>query len=186
MDFATVGWDDCKELCKWGSGGKEEATARQQAPGNGCCTVHGEISERWHPRVAKYNLQDCYLSSAEQQQWPGVQHSTPSFIHRCEEFGKAAWFHRELLWSERTILTDCDILMPLDVGSVEGRVYGIIRTQVNDECPSIWSDFLQQFPFKCLQVETRTQWEIILVEIKYSCNEGYCPACMETSQGNPR
>jgi len=37
--------------------------------------------------------------------------------------------------------------MQRDAGRIGQRVYGIIRTRANDEWPSIWSDYIQQFPF---------------------------------------
>jgi hypothetical protein len=66
--------------------------------------------------------------------------------------------------------------MQLDTGRIGQREYGIIRIGVNDECPSIWLDFIQQFPCKCLQVETGTQYETTFGRNEGSNREGYCRA----------
>jgi len=128
----------------------------------------------------------CDSSSAERQQWPDIQHAIPSFVHGCEALGGADCFHRRKLWPERTILSNCVMQMQLDSGRIGRRVYGIIRTGADDEWPSIWSDIVQQFPFKCLQVETGTRCATIFDRNEGSDREGYCRAHNETSQGNPR
>jgi hypothetical protein len=64
--------------------------------------------------------------------------------------------------------------MQLDTGRIGGRVYGIIHTVANDECPSLWSDIIQQFPFKCLQVETATRCATIFGRNEGSYREGGC------------
>jgi len=43
---------------------------------------------------------------------------------------------------------------------------------------------IQQFPFKCLQVETGTQCKPIVGRNEGSDREGYCGALNETGEGN--
>jgi len=51
------------------------------------------------------------------------------------------------LWPKSAILSECDIEMQLVTGRIAQRVPGIISTWVHDECPSIWSDLIQQISF---------------------------------------
>jgi hypothetical protein len=95
-----------------------------------------------------------------------------------------------LIWSktllpETIILSDREIQIQLDTGRLGGRVYGIIRTWANDEWPSIWSDMIQQYPIKCIQLKCKIQCNTILGRDEGSDMEGYCGARSESGQGSP-
>jgi len=56
--------------------------------------------------------------------------------------------------------------MQLDAGRIRRRVYGILRTRVNDEWPSILSDFKQQSLSNAFKLKLQHNVNLFLVEMK--------------------
>ena len=64
------------------------------------------------------------------------------------------------------ILSDCDVQMQHNAGRIGPRVYWIIRTGANYECPSIGSDFIPQCPSNALKLKLGYNLNLLLEEMK--------------------
>jgi hypothetical protein len=71
--------------------------------------------------------------SAKRQQWPDMQHSTPSFIHTFEALGAAATFHSNQFCPQETTRSDSNIQMEHDIGTFARSIYGTIGSRTNGE-----------------------------------------------------
>jgi len=138
MDLGTMCWDVDSAQSKLGYHGEDEGKTSHQATGNSVGRVHGRRCVVEPPSIAKYNIHGCDSWTVEGQQWPDIQHATPSFVPRYEALWGDDWFFQENVLPDRTILSDWVIQMQLESRRIGGRVYGIIHTGVNAHWPSVW------------------------------------------------